>query len=152
MSRRLILWIVWLVMIASSLLFMILAFVAHSAVGDTISCNGATDADQCSTAFEYPQTILLVVAVVTALAVIPTSLMSLFILLHRTVFGVKANVRWTLMVVIGSYTGFILMGNSIVIYYIYEYFKYYVDNNLAYTTGASVKETWDDNACKSKFM
>lgn len=44
------------------------------------------------------------------------------------------------------------MGNSIVIYYIYEYFKYYVDNDLAYTTGASVKETWDDNACKSKFM
>ena len=47
----------------------------------------ATDEDQCSTAFEYPQTILLVVAVVTSLAVIPTSLMSLLILLHRTVFG-----------------------------------------------------------------
>ena len=65
---------------------------------------------------------------------------------------VKANVRWTLMVVIGSYTGFILMGNSIVIFYIYEYFKYYIDNDLAYTTGAKVKDTWDDNACKSKFM
>lgn len=68
----------------------------------------------------------------------------------------NADVKWTLMVVIGSYTGFILLGGGILSIYTYLYYDYlfgdlYKDlpyKNLTQTIG----ERWDDQNCASKLI
>mmetsp|Transcript_7293 Transcript_7293/g.26866 ORF Transcript_7293/g.26866 Transcript_7293/m.26866 type:complete len:131 (+) Transcript_7293:504-896(+) len=64
------------------------------------------------------------------------------------VFSNRANadIKWTLMIVLCSYTGFILLSSSIITIYVYLGFDYWQDQN------SFTQDKWSDNGARNKFQ
>lgn len=140
----------------SSLIFVIIGFVGNNCLYQMGDCIGNDDDNGCEALFEYPRVNHLLIMIGSTMAIVPMIIITLLILLHRTIKGANADIKWTLMIVIGAYTGFILIGGGILSIYIYLYYDYLFGDlykNINYQGSTEkIGDRWEDNGCTSKLI